>query len=77
MECWRYRRPAAGVCRFCGRATCREDAATRPYMLQLFRGRGPLAALVVEDAVWCGTCAIRPDPVELPELDEAGAPLEP
>jgi hypothetical protein len=26
-------------------------------------------ALVVEDALYCGACTPRPDPLELPELD--------
>jgi hypothetical protein len=27
-------------------------------------------ALVVEDALFCGACTPRPDPIDLPELDE-------
>jgi hypothetical protein len=27
-------------------------------------------ALVVEDALHCGTCTPRPDPIRLPELDD-------
>ena len=27
-------------------------------------------ALVVEDALFCGACRPRPDPLDLPELDE-------
>ncbi len=38
-------------------------------MLELFRRTGAMNALVVEDALHCGTCTPRPDPIPLPELD--------
>jgi hypothetical protein len=38
-------------------------------VLELFRGAGPTKALVVEDAIHCGACTPRSDPIELPELD--------
>jgi hypothetical protein len=41
----------------------------RPYILELFRGADATQALVVEDALFCGTCSPRPDPIRLPELD--------
>jgi len=37
--------------------------------LELFKGAGPTRALVVEDALFCGACTPRPDPLDLPELD--------
>ena len=40
-----------------------------PYVLELFRTREVTSALVVEDALYCGACTPRPDPLELPELD--------
>jgi hypothetical protein len=39
-------------------------------VLQLYRGSEMTRALVVEDALYCGTCTPRPDPIDLPELDE-------
>jgi hypothetical protein len=57
-----------GVCHFCGRATCEDHIQINPYILELFRSAEMQKALVVEDAVWCGTCKPRPDPIELPEL---------
>jgi hypothetical protein len=38
-------------------------------VLDLFRGGDVTRALVVEDALFCGACTPRPDPVDLPELD--------
>lgn len=69
MDCWHCRRTAVGVCRFCGRGVCENHAGTRPFILDVIDNRTPTRALVVEDALHCGSCTPRPDPVELPELD--------
>ena len=69
MDCWHCRKAAVATCRFCGRAVCENHAATRPFVLELFRSAGPTKALVVEDAIHCGACTPRADPIELPELD--------
>ena len=71
VDCWHCRRNAVGVCRFCGRGVCEDHAETQPFVLELFRGKESTRALVVEDALRCGACTPRPDPVDLPELDEA------
>lgn len=69
MDCWHCHRNAVGACRFCGRGVCENHAQTKPYILQLYRAGGEAPkALVVEDALFCGVCTPRPDPVELPEL---------
>jgi hypothetical protein len=47
---------------------CEDHADTQPYVLDLFGG-DPTRALVVEDALFCGACRPRPDPIDLPELD--------
>ncbi len=71
LDCWTCERPALGACRFCGRGTCREHARTQPFVIDVFRGKRHevLRALVVEDALHCGVCRPRGDPVELPELE--------
>ena len=69
MDCWHCRRTAVGVCRFCGRGVCEDHVDTEPFILELFRSDGPIKALVVEDALRCGGCTLRPDPIPLPELD--------
>lgn len=74
MDCWHCRRTAVGTCRFCGRAVCEDHVTTRPYILELFRNEEVTKALVVEDALACGVCHPRPDPVALPELDPPGPP---
>ena len=73
MDCWHCRRNAVGICRFCGRAVCENHVQTRPYILELYQPVGNDAgnvprALVVEDALFCGACTPRPDPIDLPEL---------
>jgi hypothetical protein len=69
MDCWECRKGAVGICRFCGRGVCPDHVQTRPYILELFRTEGHRKALVVEDALYCGSCTPRPDPIDLPELD--------
>jgi hypothetical protein len=70
MDCWHCRKTAVGSCRFCGRGVCEDHAGEQPFVLQLFRVNGPTRALVVENALFCGACKPRPDPIDLPELDE-------
>jgi hypothetical protein len=70
MNCWHCDRPAHGTCRFCGRALCKEHAKSMPYILEIYRQtNGPHKALVVADALYCGVCKPKEDPVELPELE--------
>jgi len=42
-----------------------------PFVVDVFRGskHPTLRALVVEDALHCGICKPRGEPVELPELE--------
>jgi hypothetical protein len=69
MDCWHCRKTAVGSCRFCGRGVCEDHAGEQPFVLELFRANGPTRALVVENALFCGACKPRPDPIDLPELD--------
>lgn len=71
MDCWECRRTAVGICRFCGRGTCEDHAEPHPFILEIYRGGADRVprAFVVDDALWCGRCSPRPDPVDLPELD--------
>lgn len=71
MDCWHCRKSALGVCRFCGRGLCEDHAQEHPYILDLYRAKaeGSMKVLVVEDALFCGICTPRPDPVDIPELD--------
>lgn len=70
MDCWHCRKSALGVCRFCGRGLCEDHAQEHPYILDLYRDEkgSVMKVLVVEDALYCGICTPRPDPIELPEL---------
>jgi hypothetical protein len=69
--CWFCSEQARATCRFCGRAVCADHARFGPYLLQVTRSleRDRAEGLVVEDAVQCGTCRPRPQPVPMPELD--------
>lgn len=76
MNCWQCDRPAHGVCVLCGRGMCKDHAKTAPNFVAVYRARpkkdgdpGTLKAIAVEEALVCGLCKPREDPVELPELD--------
>ncbi len=70
MDCWSCERPALGACRFCGRGICREHSRTHPFILAVYRQTKAdgLRALVVDDALHCGFCKPRGDPIDVPEL---------
>ena len=71
MNCWHCQQVAVGSCRFCGRGACADHASTRAFPIAVYRG-GPdnnPRTLVVEDALYCGACTPRDNPVDLPELD--------
>jgi hypothetical protein len=69
MNCWHCDRPAHGSCRFCGRGVCKEHAQTLPHIEEIYRDDvGTHKALVVADALYCGVCQPKEDPVELPQL---------
>lgn len=59
-----------GACRFCGRGICEDHVQVLPYILELFKAKDVTRVLVVEDALYCGTCTPRPDPIDLPEIDQ-------
>jgi hypothetical protein len=69
LDCWHCHRNAIGVCKFCGRGICENHVKTRPFIVAVLDNQEPTRAIVVEDALHCGACHPRPDPIELPELD--------
>jgi len=71
MNCWHCERPAHGICAFCGRGICKEHAQTMPNILSIYRGKedNKLKAIVVADALYCGICKPKEEPVELEMLD--------
>jgi hypothetical protein len=71
MLCFFDDREARGVCRFCGRALCKEEHMhnTLPYITTVYVGQGNVPkSIVVGDALWCGVCKPQPEPVEMPEI---------
>ncbi len=69
MNCIHCDRPAHAVCLFCGRAVCKEHMQSMPHLEALYQNeKGVQTALVVADAVYCGLCHPKEDPVELPQL---------
>lgn len=73
MQCWICGAPANGVCRFCGRAVCRSDAKKHVYVLEIYESGGTHYGLTVEDALHCGVCKPKPDPIRMEFLDDGAA----
>jgi hypothetical protein len=70
LICFFDERQASGVCRFCGRAICKEHAQKRmPYITTVYVGADSVPkAIAVADALWCGVCTPEPEPIPMPEL---------
>jgi len=69
MNCIYCQRTASAVCRFCGRAVCTDHIAAQPFIVELYKGDdGVQKAIVVADAVYCGKCHPREQPIPLPDL---------
>ena len=69
MNCWHCDRPAHGVCRFCGRAACRDHFQKLPFILEIYQGQdGQAKAVVVDDTLYCGLCKPQEAPVVLKDL---------
>ncbi len=69
MECVVCGQPAQGVCRFCGRALCKEHFRSLPFPQTVYVGKNNTPkAIVIGDAVFCGMCNPQPEPLEMPEI---------
>jgi hypothetical protein len=69
MNCIQCDRSAHATCRFCGRAVCKDHIKTSPFILSVYRGENNInKAIVVANAVYCGICDPREQPVALKEL---------
>jgi hypothetical protein len=53
---------------------CRADARIHPFVLEVYESGGTHYGLAVEDAIHCGVCKPKPDPVRMEFLDESPAP---
>jgi hypothetical protein len=70
MLCYQCGQPAIGLCKFCGRAVCKEHHTTAlPTMLDMFLGKQQTPkSVVVSNVLWCGECKPQPEPIEMPEF---------
>lgn len=73
MRCWVCGGNAEGVCRFCGRGVCKTHARTRPFLFEVWERDGRLDGLAVEDALHCGVCKVRPEPIDVDFLRKGEA----
>jgi hypothetical protein len=70
MKCWKCGKDAYGICKFCGRAVCKEHVTEMPFVLTVYcHGQDDAKAIVVSGALCCGICKPIPSPVAMPELD--------
>jgi hypothetical protein len=71
MKCCRCEKQAEGICRFCGRAVCKDHMQTMNYIIAVYPSAQKQVnkALVVADAVFCGICKPQPEPLEVPYLE--------
>jgi hypothetical protein len=69
MRCFQCDEEARAVCRFCGSGVCRSHAKAGRFVSGVGSVRSPGTSLlvrefldytVVENAIWCGRCTIRP-----------------
>jgi hypothetical protein len=65
------------VCRFCGRAVCKDHAKTKSFLFEAWAQGESLRGLAVQDALFCGVCNPRADPVDLAFLLDAARPADP
>lgn len=58
MNCVECERPANGVCKFCGRAVCKDHWKEETFILEIVPGEkiNEEKFLVVEKALFCGQC---------------------
>jgi hypothetical protein len=70
MVCHKCGEPAIGICKFCGRAVCKDHhTTTQPVMLAMYLGGEKTPkAVVVTNVLWCGECRPQPEPVEMREF---------
>ena len=69
MRCLQCDQEDRGVCKFCGSGVCAAHAKRARFVSGAGTVRNPGTALVVrefldyvivDNALWCGTCTIRP-----------------
>jgi len=69
LECWKCGKPANGICKFCGRAVCKEHVSQMPSIISVYVGEKQVPkAIVVTNTLYCGECHPQPEPVEMPEI---------
>jgi hypothetical protein len=72
MKCWVCGAAAEGTCRFCGRGICKAHAKTRAFLFETWEQEGKLKGLAVEDALHCGVCKVRSEPIDTEFLRKGG-----
>ncbi|MBN1287121.1 MAG: hypothetical protein JXB47_17100 [Anaerolineae bacterium] len=69
MKCWVCEEPAQAICKFCGRALCKDHVSKMPYIAAVYVGNNRTPKLVViADTIWCGICKPQAEPIEMPEI---------
>lgn len=74
MRCWIRGEEAEGLSRFCGRGVRKKHTRTCAFLFETWEDGAVLRGLAVEDALWCGACKPRPDPMMDGQLVKRGRP---
>lgn len=57
MNCWECNRPAHGICKFCGRALCKDHVKERLHVVSMINDKADAKkALVTKKVLFCGMC---------------------
>lgn len=65
MNCWECNRPAHGVCKFCGRAVCKDHVQEKLHIISVFGEEKKEKALVTQKVLFCGKCKPVGEPILL------------
>ena len=66
MKCHTCEAEARAICKFCGRAVCKEHTKTGDYfsgfgqkLKEHLWPSGSNTGVIVKDAIWCGECNVE------------------
>jgi hypothetical protein len=65
MNCWHCSRPSHGICKFCGRAVCKDHVKERIYIVSVYLKDSEEKAIITKKALYCGFCTPVGEPINL------------
>lgn len=68
MNCWDCNRPAHGVCKFCGRAICKEHYSERINIVSDIKSENVTKVIITKKALYCGKCQPVGEPISIDKI---------